>query len=237
MKKTTTFVPEKTLNDMKKIIALTCAVIATLAAASQSLPQLAYNSYQGWTYSGGVINESSFSRGLALYVTSQNNALTLMSPEFSCEGMDSISVVVRGKSQGSGCTLTTALDTPTGEPQDSVMTLTTSASASVTLSYAIAVPQGMTTAILRFTSWDGTLQNCISIKSIELTAVSSSTPPQVIPGDLDGSGSVSINDVTLLIDYLLNGLIGNVNAEAADVDGDSNISISDVTALIDLLLS
>lgn len=224
---------------MKKMITLVCALTATLIAASQSLPQLAYNSFEGWTYSGGVITESSFSRGLSLYVTSQGNALTITSPEFSCAGLDSIAVVVKGKSQGTGCTLTTAIDTPAGEPQDSVMTLTSSTSSMVTLSYTIAVPQGLTSAVLRFTSWDGTISDCISIKAIQLTPITSSTPPQVVPGDMDGNGSVSISDVTLLIDYLLSGQPGNVNvnAEAADVDGDGNVSISDVTALIDRLLS
>ena len=224
---------------MKKMITLICAFTATLIAASQSLPQLAYNSFAGWTYSGGVITESSFSRGLSLYVTSQGNALTLTSPEFSCAGLDSIAVVVKGKSQGTGCTLTTAIDTPSGEPQDSVMTLTSSTSSTVTLSYTIAVPQGLTSAVLRFTSWDGTISDCISIKAIQLTPITSSTPPQVVPGDMDGNGSVSISDVTLLIDYLLSGQPGNVNvnAAAADVDGDGNVSISDVTVLIDRLLS
>ena len=172
-------------------------------------------------------------------MTSQGNALTLTSPEFSCAGLDSIAVVVKGKSQGTGCTLTTAIDTPSGEPQDSVMTLTSSTSSIVTLSYTIAVPQGLTSAVLRFTSWDGTISDCISIKAIQLTPITSSTPPQVVPGDMDGNGSVSISDVTLLIDYLLSGQPGNVNvnAAAADVDGDGNVSISDVTVLIDRLLS
>lgn len=222
---------------MKKIITLICALMATTVAVSQTLPQFAYNSFEGWTYSGGVITESSFSRGLSLYVTSQGNALTLTSPEFSCEGMDSIAVVVRGKSQGTGCTLTTALDTPTGEPQDSVLTLTTSTSASVVLSYTIAVPQGLTSATLRFTSWDGSISNCISIKAIELTAITSSTPPQVLPGDLDGNGRLNIGDVTMLIDYLLSSASATIIPEAGDVDGDGNVSISDVTQLIDKLLS
>ena len=59
--------------------------------------------------------------------------------------------------------------------------------------------------------------------------------PEPLYGDVNGDESVSIADVTALIDYLLGG-----NAEIdeinSDVDTDGQISISDVTALIDLLL-
>jgi hypothetical protein len=59
----------------------------------------------------------------------------------------------------------------------------------------------------------------------------------VIPGDVDGDGVVNINDVTMLIDYLLSGDATTVFLAAADVDGDGEVNISDVTALIDYLLS
>ena len=59
--------------------------------------------------------------------------------------------------------------------------------------------------------------------------------PEYITGDVDGNGEVGINDVTVLIDYLLAG--GSIDTEAADVNGDNSVSISDVTDLIDILLS
>ena len=52
-------------------------------------------------------------------------------------------------------------------------------------------------------------------------------------GDVNGDGSVTIADVTALIDLLLNG--GTAPA-AADVNGDNAVTIADVTALIDMLL-
>lgn len=54
------------------------------------------------------------------------------------------------------------------------------------------------------------------------------------PGDVDGDGSVTIADVTVLIDLLLGGDI--INNEVADFNGDSVVSIKDVTDLIDMLL-
>ena len=54
-------------------------------------------------------------------------------------------------------------------------------------------------------------------------------------GDVDGDGSIAINDVTLLIDLLL-GADTTYNA-AADIDQDGEVSITDVSLLIDSLLN
>ena len=56
-------------------------------------------------------------------------------------------------------------------------------------------------------------------------------------GDVDVDGSVTISDVTALIDYLLSGNASGINLSNADCDQDGNVNISDVTALIDYLLS
>ena len=56
------------------------------------------------------------------------------------------------------------------------------------------------------------------------------------PGDVDHDGSVSIDDVTALIDYLL-GSNDGCCIICADVDQSGNISIDDVTCLIDILLN
>lgn len=55
-------------------------------------------------------------------------------------------------------------------------------------------------------------------------------------GDVNHDGSVSIADVTTLIDYLL-GSNPNACLVCADMNGDGDVSIGDVTALIDLLLA
>lgn len=56
------------------------------------------------------------------------------------------------------------------------------------------------------------------------------------PGDVNGNGSVTIADVTALIDYLLGGSASSFDAYNADVNGDGGITIKDVTDLIDMLL-
>ena len=60
-------------------------------------------------------------------------------------------------------------------------------------------------------------------------------PP--MPGDVDGNGSLSIADATLLVDYLLGQEVEGFLIEAADIDGNDTVSIADVTALIDLLVN
>lgn len=64
-------------------------------------------------------------------------------------------------------------------------------------------------------------------------------PAKEVPllrGDVDGDGSVSISDVTALIDYLLVGNDALIPGKA-DVDMNGTITIADVTTLIDYLLS
>ena len=62
-------------------------------------------------------------------------------------------------------------------------------------------------------------------------------PNTDLKGDVNVDGSVSIADVTTLIDYLLGGNVTPFNATNADVDCSGEISIADVTTLIDFLLS
>ena len=66
--------------------------------------------------------------------------------------------------------------------------------------------------------------------------VSITTKP-VIRGDVDGDGTVSINDVTELINVLLNGNTASLNLSAADCDRDGKVNIGDVTVLINYLIT
>ena len=72
-------------------------------------------------------------------------------------------------------------------------------------------------------------------KSFFTSTVFTLEPP--MPGDVDGNGSLSIADATLLVDYLLNQEVEGFLIEAADIDGNGTVSIADVTALIDQLVN
>ena len=56
-------------------------------------------------------------------------------------------------------------------------------------------------------------------------------------GDVNDDGSVDIDDVAALINYVLSGNPSGVNLSAADCDQNSSVDISDVTTLIDYVLN
>lgn len=56
-------------------------------------------------------------------------------------------------------------------------------------------------------------------------------------GDVNGDGSVDINDVTALIAYVLTGDATGLDLRAADVNGDTEVDINDVTSLINFVLT
>ena len=61
--------------------------------------------------------------------------------------------------------------------------------------------------------------------------------PQLLKGDVNGDGDVNVNDVTVLINYIL-GKNPTPFVEAnADVNGDEAINVNDVTALINMILN
>ncbi len=59
----------------------------------------------------------------------------------------------------------------------------------------------------------------------------------LVNGDIDDDGELSINDVAMLIDYLLNGERYGLNLYNADADNDGSVDISDVSKFIDRLLT
>lgn len=60
--------------------------------------------------------------------------------------------------------------------------------------------------------------------------------PAVMPGDVNGDGSIGIADITGLIDYLLGVEAANFVLLNADADGNGKIDIADVTRIIDMIL-
>jgi hypothetical protein len=56
-----------------------------------------------------------------------------------------------------------------------------------------------------------------------------------VAGDLDGDGSLSVADITLLIAVYLGN--GEADADKCDIDGDDRLTVSDITSLISLYLA
>ena len=233
---------------MKKVLILLFATLMALATAAQELPQFDSDSFDGWTYNnpGMALTSTNIALGrIVLYVNSSGKALMLTSPEFSCQGIDSIAASVlwytatfqNSSFDLSRTALTMVIDDTQGQPLDSVTCEPTVTGSSRTLSLRLAVPRGLTACRLRFVSWSGNVVSSGAIKQANITAVAAVTPPDVLHGDVDGDGIVSIGDVTELIDILLLNLANVDTVPAADIDHDGIISIADVTALIDLIIS
>ncbi len=88
---------------------------------------------------------------------------------------------------------------------------------------------------------DGSYRIAISVVSADLQNatcyVITVTAPAGLKGDVDDDGEVAINDVTVLIDALLQSDYSATNEMNADYDEDGEISISDVSMIIDYLLT
>ncbi len=229
---------------MKKTIvtiapALIVLLLTSSTAGAQALPQFAYNNYDGWIYNNPGLQLNAETIGQAkirLYVDSHGFVLTLTSPEFPCQGLDSIQAEVRWKSSSPTVALTMALDDADGTPLDSASCLPTTSSSEQKFLFTVPVPTGIATARVRFVSWNAIVSTSGAVRTIDLTGIEAQGS-EIVRGDVDGDERVSISDVTVLINVLLLSQQDTVTLGAADVDRDGNISISDVTALINLLLS
>ena len=225
---------------MKRLLLMAFVLLQAWAAWSQELPQFLYNDYEGWTYNNPGVPLSPEAIGSAkvrLYVDSQGRVLTLTSPDFACAGLDSIHADVRWKSADQTVSLTMVLDDTEGTPLDSATCLPSNAGSEQEFAYTIAVPAGLTTARVRFVSWNAVAGTSGAVRRVLLSGIAAVTPPPVVTsGDVDGNGKVNIADVTTLINYLLSNH-GDINTTAADTDGNGKISIADVTTLINMLLS
>ena len=82
---------------------------------------------------------------------------------------------------------------------------------------------------------DGTESQWSNVETVTLSG-DVPTPHDYTAGDVNHDGFLKINDVTTLINYLLNGG-EDLCLTCADVNGDTKITINDVTALISILLS
>lgn len=220
------------------ILLLTALLLLPVGAVGQELPQFSFTDFEGWSYNGGELTPTSVGGWkVTLYVTRNKVPLALISPEFSCLGMDSIHADVSWKSLDINIPLTMVMDDADGNPIDSVSCYPAlDITAKQTLSMTLPVPAAITTARLRFVSWEANVNNGGAVQKIILTSITSTETPTTLKGDVDHDGRVSISDVTALINYLLSGS-DDIDVDAADTDGDGRINISDVTSLINILLT
>ena len=63
-----------------------------------------------------------------------------------------------------------------------------------------------------------------------------SEPVNTLPGDANGSGTVDVNDVTTVINYILSKNPDPFIFDNANVNGDTNVDVNDVTMIINMIL-
>lgn len=232
-----------------RILLLTCLamLLGAIGAHGQQLPQFTADDNEGWIYNNPnvPITSSNIAGGrIKLYVDKNGLVLSLVSPAFDCQSIDSIdaSVIWYLKAINdssfdlSKTALTMAIDDDMGNPVDSVTVVPTTSSSTLTLKLSLPVPSGLQTARLRFVSWKANVVSSGAIKRAIITAVTNSQPPTSPDGDADGNGVFNISDVTLTIQYLLNGS-ADINLQAVDMDASGDVNISDVVAIIQKLLN
>ena len=232
---------------MNRIILLIVIMATALALTAQELPQFSPYNSEGWQYNNPNVELSPTaiaSGEVALYVDSSHRALALTSPEFDCHGINAIEALVNWNTPTfyasnfvlSKAALTMVIEDENLNPIDSVTCVPTTPNVSThKLTLTLTVPNGLEKARLRFISWQANVDSFGAIRKITLTATT--TPTDLLRGDLNGNGKLDISDVTAMIDVLLSGTTDVAMQPAADVDGNGSISISDVTTLIDLILS
>ena len=231
---------------MKKIITfLLAALLATAMAWAQQLPQFTSTNFEGWIYNnpGITLSTAKIAGGkIVLYTNRQGLVLTLTSPLFSCQEIDSIQAYViwytsefnNSSFELSKTALTMALDDEQGQPLDSATVVPTVLGSTHNLILKLAVPSGTTAARLRFVSWKADIISSGAIKQALITAITASPHgDDPIHGDIDNNGVVNISDVTTLI----HGVLGSIELPNSDIDGNGVVNVTDVTLLIDIVLN
>lgn len=236
---------------MKKIISCLLIIAASCVfATAQDLPQFKPSTIEGWVYNNPGVDliPSNVSDGkIVLYIDRQGLVLTLTSPEFSCQGIDSIAASImwyikttslsHPEFSLSKTALTMVLDDVDDQPLDSVTCVPTAMISTQTLTLTLAVPKGLNQAKLRFVSWNANVVSCGAIKRGLFTAITGApSHDEPIPGDLDGNGIVGMDDLTAMITYLVFGSTDGINIQAADVDSDGVIGMDDLAELINILV-
>ena len=232
---------------MRNFLLFLAATLMSMAAVAQDVPQFNRDDYEGWIYNNPTIalNTSNIASGkIVLYIDRNGKALSLISPAFSCDGMDSITAHIDWYTRYfsnsdfvlSRTALTLAIDDAQGTPLDSATIIPTTPGVSAhMLNYSIAVPAEADSIRLRLVSWQGTVESSGAVREAVFQAISSSSQqPQW--GDVNGDGNVNVADVTWLIQKVLNGIEDDEVARS-DINHDGSVNVADVTKLISIVLT
>lgn len=81
-----------------------------------------------------------------------------------------------------------------------------------------------------------TSEGNVIVGSIELKRIEGYNPIIVKTGDVNGDGTISVADLSMMAAYILGGTPDGFSETAADVNGDKSISVADLSALAAMIL-
>lgn len=225
---------------MKRVLLIFAALLVSLSLHAQ-LPQFSNVDFDGWNYSNPAIEltgSNIVNNRIVLYTNSEGRHLTLTSPPFACHGGQTLDMTVTwittqwqsSKFVVSKVALTAALVDDNGVALDSVTWTPASVSQTNKVNLSLTVPGGVTSARLRFASWNADVNSNGAVRKIEITEGAAA-----LDGDVNLDGEVNIADVNAVIDIILGSNADDGQLARADVNHDGEINIADVNAIIDII--
>ena len=221
---------------------LKCAVVALLAvlpcaswAGESTLVEFNLSSYDDWYYNRSDVElnaESISHQRVKLFRTSNGIDLTLTSPVFDCNGLDSIAVdveyvVTQGVENYAKLPLTIMFI----DEESTVGTVTQGVEKNSLvnqLSASFTVAASQSKGQIRLMALKADTGSNASVRSVVVTGFSHN-----LTGDVNGDGVVDITDVNALVNAIAAGVSAEINT---DVNGDGVTDITDVNAVINMLL-
>lgn len=227
---------------MKTLISL----ILLIAASSMAMPAqelIRFDSdpqnYNNWTYTRESVELTSANitgNKINLYKGDSGQDYTLVSPAFQRGSLRQLSISVKGRSQSYNNTNYSAYKgSPTVEILDGEGNVLKSCfhefndkvrerafTVEIDLTDVVASPLR-----LRVACWNANIVSALSINEVVVSSAH-------LMGDVDGDGSVTSADVTVLYNWLLNN--DDSNLVDGDVDGDGSVTSGDVTCAYNILI-
>ena len=80
---------------------------------------------------------------------------------------------------------------------------------------------------VRLACWQARIYDAFSVREVIVDSI-------LMPGDVDGDGSVTAGDITVLYNYLLND--DGENMVVGDQDGDGSITSADITFVYNVII-
>lgn len=197
------------------------------------------NNYNTWTYTrpGFVMTTDVINQDKVTLYKASNGDYTLVSPSIMKQQFDSVEVKVLGYSKQY---TSPYYDPYLGSPTIEIINDNGEVLKSVfyefeekRLDHTFAVKFDVSDLVngssfkVRLACWQARIYDAFSVREVIVGRV-------LMPGDVDGDGSVTAGDITVLYNYLLND--DGENMVVGDQDGDGSITSADITFVYNVII-